>query len=398
MRPGPRPLAAALLALALALAAPAGADDAGADARAAAQGLRDAAGQLNEALSAEDQIAALTAMIRSYEQGLAALREGLRHAGAREAEIRAGFEAQRETLSRMLATMAVMERDPAVTLLLHPAGPEATARAGMVLADLAPALRGKADEMKHGLDEIAILRATEEAAANIVAQGLGEVQEARRLLATAMADRGDLPTRFLENPSELEALVQSADTLAAFAEGIAGLEADVGPPLSDFEAAEGALPMPVVGSVLRGFDQADAAGVHRPGLVIATGPAALVTAPWTSSIRYRGPLLDHGNVMILEPAKGYLIVMAGLSRLFGEVGDVVIAGDPVGMMPGLEAPAAEFGADFVLSAAAGGDAARMQTLYLELRKGKQALDPADWFAPNPVIGSGEAADTDRDTD
>lgn len=389
---------AALLALALALAAPAGADDAGADARMAAQGLRDAAGQLNEALSAEDQVEALTAMIRAYEQGLAALREGLRHAGAREAEIRAGFESRRETLSRMLATMAVMERDPEVTLLLHPAGPEATARAGMVLADLAPALRAEADAMRQGLDEIAALRATEEAAANVVAQGLGEVQEARRLLATAMSDRGDLPSRYLENPSELEALVKSAETLDGFAEGVAGLEADVGPPISDFEGAAGALPMPVVGSVLRGHDQPDAAGVRRPGLVIATGPAALVTAPWTASIRYRGPLLNYENVMILEPAKGYLIVLAGLSRVFGEVGDVVMAGDPVGMMPGVEAPAAEFGADFVLSAAAGGDAARMQTLYLELRKGKQALDPADWFAPNPVIGQGNGADTDRDAD
>lgn len=388
-----RPLAALLV---LALAAPAHAEDAGTEARAAAQGLRDAAGQLNDALSAEDQIEALTGMIRAYEQGMAALREGLRHAGAREAEIRAGFEARRETLSRLLATMAVMERDQTVTLLLHPSGPEATARAGMVLADLAPALRSEANTMKQGLDEIAALRATEEEAANIVAQGLGEVQEARRLLATAMSDRSDLPTRYLENPSELEALVKSADSLEGFAEGIAGLEADVGPPISDFEGAAGALPMPVVGSVLRGYDQPDAAGVRRPGLVIATGPAALVTAPWTSSIRYRGPLLDYGNVMILEPAKGYLIVLAGLSRVFGEVGDVVMAGDPVGMMPGTEAPAAEFGADFVLSAAAGGDGARMQTLYLELRKGKQALDPADWFAPNPVIGQG--ADTDRDTD
>ncbi len=391
-----RPVTRLAALLVLALAAPVRAQDAGAEARTAAQGLRDAAGQLNAALSAEDQIEALTGMIRAYEQGLAALREGLRHAGAREAEIRAGFEARRESLSRMLATMAMMERDPEVTLLLHPSGPESTARAGMVLADLAPALREEADTMKRGLDEIAALRATEQEAANIVAQGLGEVQEARRLLATAMSDRSDLPVRYLENPSELEALVQSAETLDGFAEGIAGLEADVGPPISDFEGAAGALPMPVVGSVLRGFDQPDAAGVRRPGLVIATGPAALVTAPWTASIRYRGPLLNYDNVMILEPARGYLVVLAGLSRVFGEVGDVVMAGDPVGLMPGIEAPAAEFGADFVLSAAAGGDAARMQTLYLELRKGKQALDPADWFAPNPVIGQG--ADADQDTD
>ena len=382
------------LALLVLLAAPASAQDAGRDARLAAQALRDAEGALNDALSAQDQIEALTQMILAYEQGMAALRQGLRQAGTREAEIRAGFEARRAVLSRMLATMAVMQQDQTVTLLLHPSGAEATARAGMVLADIAPALRAEADTMNEGLTEIAVLRATEQEAAETVAQGLGEVQEARRLLATAMSDRTDLPNRFLENPSELDALVRSAATLEAFAEGLAGLEADVGPPISDFEGAAGALPMPVIGSVLRGYDQPDAAGVRRPGLVIATGPAGLVTAPWTSSIRYRGPLPGYENVMILEPAKGYLIVMAGLSRIFGEVGDVVMAGEPLGLMPGTEPSAAEFGADFVLSSATGGDGARMQTLYLELRKGKQTLDPADWFAPNPVIGPGSGPDAD----
>ena len=83
-----------------------------------------------------------------------------------------------------------------------------------------------------------------------------------------------------------------------------------------------------------------------------------------------------------------LIILAGLARLFGEVGDVVLAGDPLGMMPGIEGAAAEFGAEFVLSAATGGDGARMQVLYLELRKGRQSLDPADWFAPNPVMMQG----------
>ncbi len=51
-----------------------------------------------------------------------------------------------------------------------------------------------------------------------------------------------------------------------------------------------------------------------PALLIATRPAALVTAPWPATIRYRGPLLDYGNVMIVEPSSGYLLVLAGLAR------------------------------------------------------------------------------------
>jgi septal ring factor EnvC (AmiA/AmiB activator) len=41
-------------------------------------------------------------------------------------------------------------------------------------------------------------------------------------------------------------------------------------------------------------------------LVLATRPNALVTTPWPSSVRYAGPLLDYGNVIILEPESDYL--------------------------------------------------------------------------------------------
>ena len=178
----------------------------------------------------------------------------------------------------------------------------------------------------------------------------------------------------------------AAQSLDDFARGIDGMETDIGAPMEDFEGAQGSLPLPAVGSVLRPYDEPDAAGVRRPGWVIATAPAALVTTPWPATIRYRGPLLDYGNVMILEPAGGYLLIFAGMSQVFGEVGDVLGAGDPVGLMGGSEAPAQEFGAQFVANAARGADAGRTETLYLELRRGDETLDPADWFVLNPVVG------------
>ncbi|MEZ5674302.1 MAG: hypothetical protein R3D81_03325 [Thalassovita sp.] len=45
-------------------------------------------------------------------------------------------------------------------------------------------------------------------------------------------------------------------------------------------------------------DESDAAGIARPGVVLATRPRALVTTPTAATIRYLGPLLDYGNVMI----------------------------------------------------------------------------------------------------
>ncbi|TKW67339.1 MAG: peptidase M23 [Paracoccus denitrificans] len=361
--------------------------DAGDEAARAAFQLREATGRLEDALSKDDQVAALTDMISAYEGGLASLRAGLRQAGIREQEVRAKWEARRAELSDIVGVMLSMQQSPETLMLLHPAGPEATARSGMILSSVTPGLREEADQLKQGLDEIAEVRKLQEDAANTLAEGLGRVQEARRLLASAVQDRSTMPVRFGDNPEELQALERSAATLDAFAEGIAGMESDVGPPLADFDGAQGSLPMPVLGSLLRGYNEPDAAGIERPGLVIATAPASLVTAPWPSTIRYRGPLLDYGNVTILEPAKDYLLILAGMAQVYGEVGDVLAAGEPVGLMGGNEPSAEEFGIDFVVNAATGRDADRSETLYLELRRGTETLDPAEWFVLNHIVES-----------
>ncbi|WP_323716596.1 murein hydrolase activator EnvC family protein [Paracoccus aminovorans] len=361
----------------------------------AAEMLRAAVDQLDEALTEDDQVASLTRMIRAYEQGLSALRSGLRRAGVREQEIRTEFDARRDRLGRVLGVMTSMQKSPETMLLLHPAGPEASARAGMILDAVAPGLEAEAREMQQKLEEIRAVRAIQLNAANTLAQGLGQVQEARRLLASAVTDRSSLPVRFGEDPKELTALVQSADTLEAFASGITGMEQDVGAPMADFEGAQGSLPLPALGQVIRRYDEPDAAGVRRPGLVIATAPAALVTTPWPATIRYRGPLLDYGNVMIVEPARGYLLIFAGLAQVFGETGDVLAAGEPVGLMGGQEPPAQEFGAEFVADAAAGGGAGQNETLYVELRRGKETLDPAEWFVMNPIVGDTTQGGTGR---
>lgn len=334
-------------------------------------------------------------MIRAYERGMGALRSGLRRAGQREEQLLQDFESRRDRLSRVLGVMTSMQKSPETALLLHPSGPEATARSAMLLSSIVPSLSAEAESLHEALAEIRTVRALEEGAANTLAQGLGEVQEARRLLASAVTDRSSLPPRFGEDPRELVQLVQASDTLDAFADGVMGMEKDIGAPMGDFEGAQGSLPLPAIGTIIRNYREADAAGVARPGIIIATSPGALVTTPWPATIRYRGPLLDHGNVMVLEPAQGYLLILTGLSQVFGEVGDVLTAAEPVGLMGGEQGSAQEFSIGFVQNAAIGGRADQTETLYLELRQGKDTLDPAEWFVMNPIIsGTGQDGTTE----
>lgn len=342
-----------------------------------------AAGQLEAARNAmflaqesNDRVAALTQTIRAYEEGLKALREGVRRAAIREAALRQRFEAERDRLSRLLGVLQAIEVSPAPVLLLHPSGPIGSARSGMIVSDVAPALNREAQKLKGELEEIALMRAIQESAADLLRDGLMGVQEARTGLSTAISNRVGLPVRFLENPEAMSALLSSADTLRAFADGIQDMGITGADAPLHIGEARGALPLPVTGTVLRRFDEQDAAGIRRPGWVIATEPRALVTTPWPATIRYRGPLLDYGNVMILEPGDGFLLVLAGLTEVYGETGEVVPAGAPVGLMGG-NAPDAAL---FLTQAAKGGGIVKTETLYMELRQGDAPVDPALWFA------------------
>ena len=145
---------------------------------------------------------------------------------------------------------------------------------------------------------------------------------------------------------------------------------------SDIASAMGALDLPVAGQVIRRAGEADAAGVRRPGWLVATAPRALVTTPWPATIRYLGPLLDYGQVAVLEPGEGYFLVLAGLGEVYGEIGEVLPKGAPVGLMGG-EAATTDQG--FLIAGTQGGGVDPTETLYIELRRNGEPLDPGDWF-------------------
>ncbi len=369
-------LRAGLLALALLAAPPAAAQDPAAPAaEAAAQELRDAIEALEAAEGSRERVAALTRTIGAYENGLSSLRDVLRRTRAREKEIEAGLENSRDRIGGLLGAMATMERAGEPLLLFHPDGPLETARSGMILAAITPALQAEADALRGQLDELQMLRKRQDDTAAMLKKGLAAAQEARTALSQAVQDRTDLPRRFISDPEELTQLVTSAESLDAFAAGLAAMETDIGAPMEDFEGARGALPLPVRGTILRRAGEADAAGIRRPGLVLTTLPGALVTLPWPATLRYRGPLLDYGNVIIVEPASGYLLILAGLGTVFGETGDVLDADAPLGLMGGSPDGLAGDRAD----GEEGGGVGRVETLYIELRQGKEPVDPAPWF-------------------
>ncbi|WGI21959.1 peptidoglycan DD-metalloendopeptidase family protein [Amylibacter sp. IMCC11727] len=349
------------------------------EAQLASEALRSAAAGLNEAGSAKDRVKALTNTVRAYEDGLSAMRDGLRGATIRERVIRLEFESRRDQLSRLLGILQTLERATTPMLLIHPTGPVGTARSGMMMSEVTPSLQRQAEELKSQLEELSELRRIQTEAEEQLRLGLAGVQEARVSLSQAIADRTDLPRRLTDDPVKTQILADSATSLEMFAGSIGVLppEPETAKAIA-FEKKRGTLRLPVDGAVLRGFNEVDAAGLKRPGLVIAARPLALVSAPAASTIRYAGAFLDYGNVIVLEPQPKYLLVIAGLNQVYGEIGEVVDQDAPVGLLGGTPAGAQEF----LIEASDGGSALAQETLYIELRYEGEPVDPSVWFAVN----------------
>ena len=366
---------ALVFALLFASMASAEADPASA-ARAAAERLNLAAQSLEKAQDARNRVKALTETVHAYEDGLLALREGLRRAAVREDALSRELRSRDVEIAQLLGVLQSMGNTPSPVLLLHPSGPVGTARSGMILADVTPALNQRAAALRDQLEEVSILRALQQSAVDKLQDGLTGAQQARAALSQAISDRTDLPKRFTEDAIKTGVLIASTETLEGFASGLSQIAiGEVDGSLPGIQDRKGTLPLPVRGRILRRAGEPDAAGIVRPGIVMAARPHALVTTPAAATIRYRGPLLDYGNVIILEPEAGLLLVLAGLELVYGDIGEVLPGGSPVGVMGG---PTLDAGA--ILSQT--GDetgAEQSETLYIEVRERNTPVDPELWF-------------------
>ena len=94
-------------------------------------------------------------------------------------------------------------------------------------------------------------------------------------------------------------------------------------------------------------------------------------------VRYAGPFLEYGYVVVLEPDPETMVVLAGPRAAAGaDRRSAVTRGELLGLMGG-RPPDVE---EYVMSAR-GRDwrAAAAETLYIEVRHGKGPVDPEPLF-------------------
>ena len=156
---------------------------------------------------------------------------------------------------------------------------------------------------------------------------------------------------------------QTAEAEAAPPDAAPAVAASIDPArpktLRSFAGARGAMVMPVAGRVKRRYGESDEVGAASKGILILAPAGGRVVAPFDGRIEFAGPFRGYGQILIIEHGDGYHSLLAGLERIDGAVGQWLVSGEPVGIMPS-------------------GD--REAALYLELRRHSQPINPLPWLA------------------
>ena len=122
-------------------------------------------------------------------------------------------------------------------------------------------------------------------------------------------------------------------------------------------AAKGNIPYPVKGNIIKKYGDATDSGLSAKGITIGTRPYAQVISPYDGTVLFESPFRGYGELLIIEHGDGYHTLLAGIGRLDTSVGQSLLAGEPVGIMVADSNP----------------------SLYIEIRKNGQPVNPATWL-------------------
>lgn len=130
---------------------------------------------------------------------------------------------------------------------------------------------------------------------------------------------------------------------------------------TDFKRQKGALPWPGKGDLVvrfgTNFNAELGTRIESQGIELAQNPGTPMQAVAKGKVIFAKPFRGFGNLLILDHGGGYYTLYAQARKLLKKVGDIVAAGDHVGL-------------------SGFGDS---NTIYFEIRQRGKPMDPLQWL-------------------
>ncbi|MBQ7949387.1 MAG: peptidoglycan DD-metalloendopeptidase family protein [Alphaproteobacteria bacterium] len=178
-----------------------------------------------------------------------------------------------------------------------------------------------------------------------------EKTELDKLLKTRSAQNEKLKNQHTALKKKLRELSERAKSISELSAGVGSSQMS-----ADSRFSRRKLNLPVRGKVVVRFAEKTALGLKSDGWRIRTRGDALVLAPADGVVKFADSFRGFGKVVIMSHKNGYNTVMTNLGNIDVMLEQEVLAGEPIGRM-NPDKP----------------------EMYLEVRRGNSAVDPARLF-------------------
>jgi septal ring factor EnvC (AmiA/AmiB activator) len=344
--------------------------------------------------------------IRGTEDRIQGLEQRLQTLTASEAAIRRSLDSRRGVIVEVFAALQRMGRRPPPAVLVRPEDMLEAVRASILLGAVLPELRSEAETLATDLAELVRLKNAIAADRTTLGTELtGLTGEQDRLSALMNARQGRLSEVERNVGAEREKAAELARQAGSLKELIDRMEREIAAaqkaavearraaeaqdkeakerfaqaafrdparlaPKIPFSEARGLLPQPVSGETVRTFGASDGYGGTTRGISIKTRRNATVVSPADGWVAFAGPFRSYGRLLIINAGGGYYVLLAGMDQISVDVGQFVLAGEPVASM-GETSPVSLMG---------GAIEKNNPVLYVEFRKDGGSIDPGPWWA------------------
>ncbi|MDD7909821.1 peptidoglycan DD-metalloendopeptidase family protein [Pseudovibrio exalbescens] len=342
--------------------------------------------------------------MKTLESQLNATERRLARHQVNEDAVRASLNERRGTLAEVLAALQRIGHRPPPAMAVRPRDALAAVRSAILLNAVMPDVRIEAEALASDLAELTRLRSSIQEEYDRIRAGATKLAEEQHKVELLLAEKQQQRT---QSAQMLDAERKRAEELAAKATSLkqllANLENEVSSarnaaeaarrsdrqhaegrrgyadPFSDpgrlspqipFADAKGFLPRPVSGTLLQDYGVADGFGNKTNGQSYVTRANAQITAPADGWVAYAGDFRSYGQLIILNAGNGHHILLAGMDQINVELGQFVLAGEPVARM----------GDTRVASVANLNFGSEQPVLYVEFRKDGTAIDPKPWWS------------------
>jgi len=324
--------------------------------------------------------------VQDYEENISLMEKALKKLQRNIEEEEKKLNLSNDNMSEILAALQNLAWKPTEALLAQPLPPVDTVRSAIILRETVPYIEDKVESIRIDIEDItkkkkAVQKQFKKIASNkrqmekehynmkLLVRKKSKIRNKIELQSKNYKKRATMLAHQAKDLRELFAKLEKVRKEKE-AERKKQLEAESRKTASklgrkpkhakkesQFSKAKGKLSLPARGEIVVKYGQKELKGVSSKGLKIATRSKAQVVSPYDGEISFAGPFRGYGNLIIIEHGEGYHTLLAGLGNFDCEVGQELLAGEPVGQMPENSKP----------------------RLYVELRRDSHPINPIPWM-------------------